>query len=1134
MKIQKLLVANRGEIAIRIFRAAADLGMGSVAVHPADDEASLHTRKADEAILLPGRGAAAYLDGSAILKAAREAGVTAIHPGYGFLSENAGFARACADAGVVFVGPSPETLEIFGDKHRARALARSLGVPVPPGTAAPTTLAEAQAFLAGLGPDGAVMVKAVAGGGGRGMRPARTAAELGDAFARCRSEASASFGSGDLFVEKLIRRARHIEVQVVGDGSAVMHAWERDCSLQRQRQKLVELAPAPNLDPAVRGRLLDAALTLARAVGYRSLGTFEFLVDRESGDFSFIEANPRLQVEHTVTEAVTGLDLVDLQLRLADGATLADLGLTADAPPVPRGMAMQLRINTETMQPDGSAKPGGGALTVFEPPSGAGIRVDSYGYAGYTTNPSYDSLLAKLIVHAGSGRVEDVTAKGYRALCEFHVEGVPTNIAFLQTLLRQEAVRGGELDTGYVGANAAALSASGATDHPRFYAVANPPEPGRAAPFGRGRAGVKVDATDPLSVLAFGQSADRRQGDRASGAVRVQEDVVPEGMIAIQTPLQGTVVTLAVGLGDAVPRGAEVCIMEAMKMEHAIIAPDAGVVRAIHVDVGDALWEGELLVTLEPAEVAGTARDAASQADPDAIRPDLKEVLERRALTRDESRPDAVARRRRTGHRTARENVADLLDPGTFVEYGPLVIAAQRRRRSFDDLLTRSPADGLVAGVGRVNGDRFDATAASVAVMAYDYTVFAGTQGVHNHWKTDKIIDIAEAGRMPFVLFAEGGGGRPGDDDYGGFIGFDTFHHFGQLSGHVPVVGIVAGRCFAGNASLLGCCDVIIATADSNIGMGGPAMVEGGGLGVFAPEDIGPIDVQTRSGVVDIAVRDEAEAVAAAKRYLAYFQGPLKEWSAPDQRRLRHVVPENRLRVYEVRDVIHTLADEGSTLELRREFGRTMVTALIRIEGRAVGVIANDPKHVGGAVDSDGSDKGARFMQLCDAFDIPIVNLCDTPGIMVGPEAEKTGLVRHAARMFLTSSNLAVPYFTVVLRKAYGLGQSAMAGGNYRAPYFYVSWPTGEFAPMGIEGQVKLGYRAELAAIEDPDKRRAFYEGMVAKAYEAGKALNRSTNFTVDDVIDPAETRTWIASLLTAIRPPPPRTGKKRPMIDAW
>jgi len=1122
---QKLLVANRGEIAIRIFRSAADLGMGSIAIYPADDGASLHVEKADAAIALPGRGVAAYLDGAAILRAAREAGATAIHPGYGFLSENAAFARACAEAGVTFVGPTPEILELFGDKHRARELAREVGVPTLPGTAAPTTLDEARAFMAGLGAGAAVMVKAVAGGGGRGMRPVLTAGELEEAFARCRSEATAAFGSGELYVEQFVRKARHIEVQVIGDGTAVAHLWERDCSLQRQRQKLVEFAPAPHLEAGVRQRLLDAALTLARAARYRSLGTFEFLVDGASGDFHFIEANPRLQVEHTVTEAVTGLDLVELQLRLAGGATLAELGLAGGAGPAPRGMAMQLRINVETMQPDGSAKPGGGVLGAFEPPSGPDIRVDGYGYAGYATNPAYDSLLAKLIVFARSGRIEDVTAKGYRALCEFNITGVPTNISFLQAMLLDEEVRTGTHTTGFVEANAPALSAGAAAAHPRLYATAKQDQK-RAA-----RAGAKVDAADPLSVLAYGQAA--RDGQEPTlGAAGAQD--LPDGMIAVRTPMQGTVISMAVAVGDAVPAGAEVAVMEAMKMEHVIKADAGGIVQALHAEPGDTLWENQLLLSLEPSEVAAQAQGGADELDLDAIRPDLAEVLARRALTRDESRPDAVERRHRTNHRTARENVADLIDPGTFVEYGPLIIAAQRQRRTRDDLLARSPADGLVAGVGRVNGHLFEAPDTGVAVMAYDYTVFAGTQGVHNHWKTDKILDIAEDGRMPLVLFAEGGGGRPGDDDYGGFIQFDTFHHFGQLSALVPLIGIVSGRCFAGNASLLGCCDVIIATADTTLGMGGPAMVEGGGLGVFTPEEIGPMPVQTRNGVVDILVADEAEAVAVAKRYLAYFQGPLKGWTAPDQRRMRHIVPENRLRTYEVRDVIRTLADDGSVLELRRDFGRTLVTALIRLEGRTVGVMANDPKHLSGAVDSDGSDKGARFMQLCDAYDFPVVNLCDTPGIMVGPEAEKTALVRHAARMFLTSCNMTVPYFTIVLRKAYGLGQSAMAGGNYRAPYFYVSWPTGEFAPMGIEGQVKLGFRAELAAIADPKERLAFFETKVAQAYEAGKALNRSTNFMIDDVIDPAETRAWVVNMLAAIRPAPPRTSKKRPMIDAW
>jgi acetyl-CoA carboxylase carboxyltransferase component len=440
----------------------------------------------------------------------------------------------------------------------------------------------------------------------------------------------------------------------------------------------------------------------------------------------------------------------------------------------------------------------------------------------------------------------------------------------------------------------------------------------------------------------------------------------------------------------------------------------------------------------------------------------------------------------------------------------------------------------MIIGVGSVNGQLFDEPASRVAVICYDYTVLAGTQGGRNHRKTDRMIDVAEEARMPVVLFAEGGGGRPGDDAGGAGGGSITFARFPQLSGLVPMVGITSGRCFAGNASVLGVCDVIIATANSNIGMGGPAMIEGGGLGVFTPEEIGPMDVQVPNGVVDIAVKDEAEAVAVAKKYLSYFQGAIKEWEAHDQRLMRSIIPENRLRVYDVRRVIETLADVGTVLELRPNFGVGMITALVRVEGRPLGIVANNPAHLGGAIDSDGADKGARFMQLCDAFDIPILHFCDTPGMMVGPEIEKTALVRHSSRMFLVGANLSTPFFTVVLRKAYGLGAIAMAGGSYRQPLFTVAWPTGEFGGMGLEGSVKLGYRKELEAIEDPEKRKAEYERRVAAAYERGKALNNATGFGVDDTIDPAETRTWVSALLRSIRPKPPREGKKRAHVDAW
>jgi len=1113
----RLLIANRGEIAIRIARAAAELEIPTVAVFSTDDAASLHARRAADARSLAGSGPAAYLDQARLIAVAGEAGCDALHPGYGFLSENAAFACRCAEAGLRFVGPRAEVLELFGDKARARALAVRCGVPILAGTSVVEAADDVRAFLASLGAGGVAILKAVAGGGGRGMRVVRRADEVDDAWARCRSEALQAFGSGDLYVERLLPRARHVEVQVVGDGSgAVTHLWERECTLQRRHQKLVELAPSPDLPAALRARLLDAALRMAAEVRFDNLGTFEFLIDatdvRDDTPFAFIEANPRLQVEHTVTEEITGVDLVQLQLRLAGGASLAELDLPASPP---RGVAVQVRINAERIGTDGSVRPSGGAVTAFELPSGPGIRVDSAGHAGYRTNPRFDPLLAKLVAHVTSAGAAAALAKAARALDELVIAGVPTNVPFLRRLLRHPAVVANDVSTRFVEDHLDELAADGdATGTPAAGAVL---------------AGARVDATDPLAILAHGKSG-------TSAALEDELATTPEGTVAITAPMQGSVVSIVVGQGEPVHVGQAVLVMEAMKMEHVIESSVGGVVRQVLVAVGDAVFEGSPLVLVEEGDVGATASSVAEEADLDAIRADLDEVRRRQSLTQDGDRPDAVARRRATGQRTARENVDDLCDPGSFVEYGSLAIAAQRRRRPVQELIERTPADGLVAGIGRINGALVGDARARCVVMSYDYTVLAGTQGLQNHRKKDRMFELAEEWLLPVAIFAEGGGGRPGDTDASAVAGLDTmaFHLFGRLSGLVPLVGIVSGRCFAGNAALLGCCDVVIASRDANIGMGGPAMIEGGGLGVFRPEEIGPASVQAPNGVIDVLVDDEAEAVRVAKRYLSYFQGPLDGWTCADQRRLRRLVPENRLRAYDVRAVIETLADVDSVLELRRHFGRGMVTALIRIEGRPLGLIANNPMHLGGAIDSNGADKAARFLQLCDAFDIPVLMLCDTPGMMVGPEVEKTALVRHCCRLFVIGASVTVPIFTIVLRKGYGLGAQAMAGGSFKAPVFTVSWPTGEFGGMGLEGSVKLGYRNELAAITDPAARRAAFEEMVARAYEHGKALNMASVFEIDDVIDPADSRARIMGALRAMPASAPRREKKRPCVDPW
>ncbi|ACY97435.1 MULTISPECIES: carboxyl transferase domain-containing protein [Thermomonospora] len=599
--------------------------------------------------------------------------------------------------------------------------------------------------------------------------------------------------------------------------------------------------------------------------------------------------------------------------------------------------------------------------------------------------------------------------------------------------------------------------------------------------------------------------------------------------VQVTAPMHGTVESVEAKEGQAVAAGGPLVVLEAMKMQHVVEAPTAGIVRRLPVAPGDTVAEGDPVAYLEPAAVEEQA-PAAEDGRPDGtaeeeIREDLAEVIRRHEIGLDAARPQAVARRRATGRRTARENIADLCDPGTFTEYGALVIAAQRRRRPVEELIERTPADGLVAGIGEINGRQ-------AVVMSYDYMVLAGTQGAMNHLKKDRMFELAARRRLPVVLFAEGGGGRPGDTDTPTVSGLDTmaFHLFARLSGQVPLVGIAAGRCFAGNAALLGCCDVVIATADANIGMGGPAMIEGGGLGSYTPEQIGPISVQVPNGVVDLPVADEAEAVAVARRYLSYFQGPAPQWDAPDQRRLRSLIPQDRRRVYDVRAVIETLADTGSVLELRKGFGAGIITALVRIEGRPYGLIANNPAHLGGAIDRDAADKAARFLQLCDAHGLPVVSLCDTPGFMVGPDAEQTATVRHFSRLFVTGAHLRVPICMVILRKAYGLGAQAMAGGSLRVPLATVAWPTGELGGMGLEGAVRLGFRRELEAIADPAERQATFDALVAAAYEQGKALNAATVFEIDDVIDPADTRRWITTALRDV----PLESARRAFIDTW
>ncbi|MFW2380218.1 MAG: carboxyl transferase domain-containing protein [Acidimicrobiales bacterium] len=577
------------------------------------------------------------------------------------------------------------------------------------------------------------------------------------------------------------------------------------------------------------------------------------------------------------------------------------------------------------------------------------------------------------------------------------------------------------------------------------------------------------------------------------------------GIHELTSPLIGTVVRSPTH-GDHFRHGDPVVVIESMKMEHPVLAPFDCVVLVGAASPGDQVEAGQVVATVERSEsVATPTPDQVERRDSNA----LDEVRERRSYGLDENRPDAVGKRHRSGRKTAREYIAALVDPGTFVEYGPLVLAAQRSRRGKGELISKTPGDGLVGGIGEVNHIR-------CLVMTYDYMVLAGTQGHQNHRKKDRLFDLAERMNLPVILFVEGGGGRPGETDGVTVAGLDclAFALLAQLASSVPVIGINTGYCFAGNAALFGMCDVRVSTVDGYVGMAGPAMIEGGGLGIVAPTEIGPTSDQSINGVLDIVVADEDTAITTARNLLVGMTGAVSDRAhRQDAAVLRHLVPDNRREIYDMRVVLGSVFDRDSVVEVRPDYGKSAITAFARFEGRPLVVIANDPKHLGGAIDTDSARSISRMLRLAEKLGLPVAFFCDTPGFMVGPEEERAGLVDAAGALFVDGAALSVPFLTVVTRKGYGLGAQAMAGGGFKQPIATVAWPTSEFGGMGLEGFIKLGYRDELGAIEDDAEREARYQEMVSRMYDIGKGLSMADHFEIDDVIDPAETADWLRLL---------------------
>lgn len=1089
---RRVLIANRGEIAVRIARAASELGCEAVAVYSAADAESLHTHVVDRAVELDGSPVGAYLDVEAVVAAALAEGCDAVHPGYGFLSESAAFARACASAGIAFVGPSPDALELFGDKAAARGLAASIGVPIVPGSGGAVSDAPAAAVVAGeVGYP--VMLKAIAGGGGRGMRRVDRADELAVAFDAASREAAAAFGDGSLLLEKLVVDPRHIEVQVLADSEgSVVHLWERDCSVQQRNQKVIEIAPAPALDPAVRDRILHDAVTLAEAGGYRNAGTVEFLVDPATGAHWFIEANPRIQVEHTVTEAITGVDLVQTQLRLAAGVSLGDVGLgDQTAVPVPRGSAVQARVCLTS----------GGTITGYREPSGLGVRVDGFVYAGFVASPAFDPMVAKVV--AVGPDLDAALARASRAVGEFHLDGVGTNLDLLGVLLRHDTVRAGDARTTLIGALPDSAAAPDSAARGLFRSVG----PAVGGPV----------VTSAPSLDAEGEQQ------------------------AVVSPVTADVIEVLVTMGEAVAEGQPLIVTSAMKMETVLVAPCPGtVVALLSLEPGDTVGDGQVVALVEPGEGAPVPAPAASE-DP-GWGPDLRQADELRGLAHARLEPGSddpgVLRQRSRGKLTCRERIELLLDAGSFREIGSLAGFS-----SYDD-------DGQVAAFTPSNhvGGRGTIEGRSTVVCADDFTSRGGHSDGSIGSKAVYLDRLAVQMRVPSVRLLDGssGGGsvasmvprqgtaeRAAAEESTGAIaagkprvtgpgGSFLPSHLGssmyarQLD-TVPVVNMLLGSVVGLGAAkaVLGHFSVMVRDTAQLFVAGPPVVVQATGQDI-TKEDLGGWHIHCRNGSVDNLAEDEDDAVAQTRRFLSYLPSSVYEAApvatgsdagdAPVED-LLGLIPRNRTTTFDIRRGIELIVDNGSFFEIGPHWGTDQVVGFARCRGFVVGVVASDSRHVnGGALTADGCDKITRHLELCDLFNIPLLNLVDNPGFAVGLDHEVAGTIRKGGEWMLAFARVSVPMFTVLMRRSFGV-----AGNNFAAPRadadMRIIWPSADMGGIPPEGGIEAAYKRQLAEAADP---AAFRAELMARIESARGPMGPLNRFEVEEMVDPRLTRRYV------------------------
>ena len=1135
----RVLISNRGEIAIRIAKAAAGLGMESVSVYPTEDDRSLHTRFTTDTVALPTVVAndpvAAYLNIDAIVAAATESGCDCVHPGYGFLAENPEFARRCAEAGLTFVGPSPEALQLFGNKVAARDLARSLDVPIIEGSSQPVDSAEAAASEADrIGYP--IMLKAAAGGGGRGMRAVHGADELAEAFDRCRSEAEAAFGDGTLFMERLVVDPRHIEVQILADSAGnTVHLFERDCSVQQRNQKVVEIAPAAGLDPILRQQILDDAIKLVSAADYVNAGTVEFLVSPETGEHFFIECNPRVQVEHTITEQVMGTDIVEAQFHLAAGASLASLGFGDQAAVgEPKGFAVQARV----------VATGPGTISAYREPSGPGVRVDGAGYLGYAPPPQFDPLLAKVIASSGfAATLESAVDRTARALAEFHIGGLPTNLPMLQAILTNDSVRTGDARTTLLSSDSTFQDASS-----------------NGADIGTGNSAAGTSAAGPLLLLEE-QAKSVTGGTDLGHAKATSGPLAPiiaagpslelaDGQQAAEVPVDSTVIEVKAAKGDEVSAGDPLLVVNAMKMETTVVAPCTGTVAAMaEVVVGDTVGAGQIVAAITPtAGAEGQAGEASADGADDSWQETLDEVatLHRLALARlgPDSEEPGVVRQRNRGKLDCRQRIDQLLDEGSFREVGSVTGFA-----SHDDegnIAAFTPSNH-VGGWGDIDGR-------TAIVCADDFTSRGGHADGAIGEKSRYLDELSTELGVPSVRLLDGssGGGsvaamvpeqqKAGESNAKESSGAITAGRprvagggGSFLPGHlgstmytkqlttVPVVNLLLGSVVGIGAAkaVLGHFSVMVRDVAQLFVAGPPVVSHAMGYDI-TKEDLGGWHIHCRNGSVDNLAESEDEAFDMTRRFLSYLPANVFEpppvlaptsASKPDrghtalEEELATLIPRKRTATFDIRRAIELMADPGSFFEIGGLWGADQVTGFVRFNGHPLGVIASDSRHVnGGALTADGCDKLTRHLDLCDLFHIPVLNLVDNPGFAVGLEHEINGTIRKGAEWMVAFAQVNVPIFTVLMRRSFGV-----AGNNYATPKaeasVRVTWPAADVGGIPPEGGIEAAYKRQLAEAEDPAALRA---ELNARIESVRGPMGPLSKFQIEEMIDPRDTRRYI------------------------